>query len=294
MEAMNGLNEYDYGARRRETGIPVWTTPDPLCEMDYSISPYAYCMDNPINKTDPNGMACYGLGDNGKGDDDPLKRTHLDLHPPFGSTSQPWNDDKSIPEDVQDILDKINRSGKDDDFSHQPSYWYWAGNDKGRGKEKGNTKDKKTDKSKDQYGEIVAYVCISAGAAFGGGGSFEFGYVITNKNYAQYYITLSGMVGLATSVQAALGNIIPIKGKPIKLSDWMGSSTSVGVSTPFVGGQVGLNDNYSSPAVTVGLGVQYKAKLSGNLTTGKTMLIGSPVNPEQFSLDLTNPFNTSY
>jgi RHS repeat-associated protein len=61
LEAMNGLNEYDYGARRRETGIPIWTTVDPLCEMYYSISPYAYCMDNPINRTDPDGR---GVNDN--------------------------------------------------------------------------------------------------------------------------------------------------------------------------------------------------------------------------------------
>jgi len=52
---MNGLNEYDYGARRRETGIPVWTTMDPLAEKYYSISPYAYCADNPIRLIDLNG-----------------------------------------------------------------------------------------------------------------------------------------------------------------------------------------------------------------------------------------------
>jgi len=56
LEAMNGLNEYDYGARRRETGIPVWTTIDPLCEKYYNISPYAYCGDNPENRVDPTGM----------------------------------------------------------------------------------------------------------------------------------------------------------------------------------------------------------------------------------------------
>jgi len=55
LEAMNGLNEYDYGARRRETGIPVWTTIDPLCEKYYGMSPYTYCTDNPIRFIDPNG-----------------------------------------------------------------------------------------------------------------------------------------------------------------------------------------------------------------------------------------------
>jgi len=55
LEAMNGLNEYDYGARRRETGIPVWTTMDPLAEKYYGVSPYAYCAGNPVKYLDPSG-----------------------------------------------------------------------------------------------------------------------------------------------------------------------------------------------------------------------------------------------
>jgi RHS repeat-associated protein len=56
LEAMNGLNEYDYGARRRETGIPVWKTMDPLAEKYYGMSPYAYCMNNPVLYIDPFGL----------------------------------------------------------------------------------------------------------------------------------------------------------------------------------------------------------------------------------------------
>jgi RHS repeat-associated protein len=56
LEAMNGLNEYDYGARRRETGIPVWTTVDPLAEEMPGITPYHYCYDNPISYIDPDGQ----------------------------------------------------------------------------------------------------------------------------------------------------------------------------------------------------------------------------------------------
>jgi RHS repeat-associated protein len=56
LEAMNGLNQYDYGARRRETGIPVWTTMDPLCEKRPWESPYCYTGNNPVNRIDPNGM----------------------------------------------------------------------------------------------------------------------------------------------------------------------------------------------------------------------------------------------
>jgi len=57
MEAMNGLNQMDYGARRRFSWGPIWTGVDPLAEKYYSISPYAYCNDNPVRLIDPNGLA---------------------------------------------------------------------------------------------------------------------------------------------------------------------------------------------------------------------------------------------
>jgi len=65
MEAMNGLNEYDYGARRRGAGLPVWTAMDPLAEKYYSISPYAYCKGNPVRFIDPNGKSVYSVDSKG-------------------------------------------------------------------------------------------------------------------------------------------------------------------------------------------------------------------------------------
>jgi RHS repeat-associated protein len=70
LEAMNGLNEYDYGARRRETGIPVWTTMDPLAEKYYEMSPYVYCKNSPILQIDPLGM------ESGKATYDPNSDTY--------------------------------------------------------------------------------------------------------------------------------------------------------------------------------------------------------------------------
>jgi RHS repeat-associated protein len=57
LEAMNGLNQYDFGARRRGTGLPIWTTMDPLAEKYYSISPYVFCNNNPVRFVDPTGLA---------------------------------------------------------------------------------------------------------------------------------------------------------------------------------------------------------------------------------------------
>ena len=55
-DTMHGLNTYDYGARQYNSLLGRWDRMDPLCEKYYSISPYAYCANNPIMLTDPNGM----------------------------------------------------------------------------------------------------------------------------------------------------------------------------------------------------------------------------------------------
>jgi hypothetical protein len=52
---MLGLDLYDYGARFYDARIARWQTIDPLCEKYYSISPYAYCANNPLNLVDPDG-----------------------------------------------------------------------------------------------------------------------------------------------------------------------------------------------------------------------------------------------
>ena len=52
---MNGYDTYDYGARGYYPAIGRFTTMDPLCEKYYSISPYAYCLNNPVRFTDPDG-----------------------------------------------------------------------------------------------------------------------------------------------------------------------------------------------------------------------------------------------
>ena len=36
-----------------------WTTPDPLAEKYYGISPYAFCNNNPVNFVDPDGRSWY-------------------------------------------------------------------------------------------------------------------------------------------------------------------------------------------------------------------------------------------
>ena len=46
---------YDSFARFQTTS-GVFSSPDPLCEKYYSVSPYVYCKGNPIRRVDPDGM----------------------------------------------------------------------------------------------------------------------------------------------------------------------------------------------------------------------------------------------
>ena len=55
LDLMHGLNTYDYGARQYYPILCRWDRVDPLCEKYYSVSPYAYCGNNPVKNVDPDG-----------------------------------------------------------------------------------------------------------------------------------------------------------------------------------------------------------------------------------------------
>ena len=55
LDMMHGLNTYDYGARQYEPILGRWDRMDPMCEKYYSVSPYAYCGNNPVNRIDLDG-----------------------------------------------------------------------------------------------------------------------------------------------------------------------------------------------------------------------------------------------
>lgn len=54
-DTMHGLNTYDYGARQYNSLVGRWDRMDPLCEKYYSVSPYAYCLNNPVRMIDKDG-----------------------------------------------------------------------------------------------------------------------------------------------------------------------------------------------------------------------------------------------
>ena len=55
-DTKNGIYLYDFHARQYSPIHGRFTSLDPLCEIDYAISPYAFCAGNPVNFIDPTGM----------------------------------------------------------------------------------------------------------------------------------------------------------------------------------------------------------------------------------------------
>ena len=58
-----GLDNYDIHARQYFAMTPMWDRIDPMAEMYYGISPYAYCGGDPVNMGDYNGNVLQLTGD---------------------------------------------------------------------------------------------------------------------------------------------------------------------------------------------------------------------------------------
>ena len=54
-----GAPDLDFGARIYSPRTANWLSMDPLCENYYTISPYAYCIGNPVRYIDPFGLTIY-------------------------------------------------------------------------------------------------------------------------------------------------------------------------------------------------------------------------------------------
>ena len=61
LDRVHGLDLYDYGARNYDAIIGRWTTMDPLAERTPEVSPYVYCVDNPVNAIDVDGRKIYAI-----------------------------------------------------------------------------------------------------------------------------------------------------------------------------------------------------------------------------------------
>jgi len=57
---------YYYGARYYDARKSLWLSVDPMTDTHLGLSPYLYCLGNPVRYIDPNGMDEYGVNTLGK------------------------------------------------------------------------------------------------------------------------------------------------------------------------------------------------------------------------------------
>ncbi len=55
LDRTGGLDAYDFGARSYFADRLQWGTMDPLCEKYYDVTPYGYCLNDPVNAIDLHG-----------------------------------------------------------------------------------------------------------------------------------------------------------------------------------------------------------------------------------------------
>jgi RHS repeat-associated protein len=106
-QTVKDLGYLDFIARMyANSEIPMFTTQDPLAEKYYSVSPYAYCANNPVNRTDPNGMDIWEVNKQGQVKWIEESKTHV----LYALDDKGKRTDNSINVTDRNILDQLTKS----------------------------------------------------------------------------------------------------------------------------------------------------------------------------------------
>jgi RHS repeat-associated protein len=316
IDRMNGLNESDFSARWQDAAVPGFTTSDPLVENHPWESPYSYCGANPVNRTDPTGLDWYLERHSLTGDYTFFPGISSPTHT-VGTSVFDWvgatifeKVGEGLDLDIYDFYDANGNITTQLSTHERPSTATTSSNDAGLAmaylwqnqsngapgiaeERDGGGGNGSNNSSAQNYGTIKSVVNISASAAFGGGVAAEFGYVTTSKNYAQYYLSVSSIVGLGATLNAGIGAIIPRNGQIPTTNNWRGGSVNGSFAiNDILGAQVSTNDSYTAISGTIGVGAVWSKRVSGG--GGYTFLLGSPIDMNPKATNYIYPWQFSY
>jgi RHS repeat-associated protein len=116
-QTVKDLGWFDFTARMLSNSeIPMFTTQDPLAEKYYSVSPYAYCMNNPVNIVDP-------TGESGEAVIDELnKKIIVNVHMVYYGTAATSDIAKNTSSEIQTMWNNANGTVKIKDVEYSVSF----------------------------------------------------------------------------------------------------------------------------------------------------------------------------
>ncbi len=134
----------------------------------------------------------------------------------------------------------------------------------------------------EKYGKIIGAFNVSGSLSLGGGIAGEFGYVVTDKRFAQYYYTIYAMTGFSASLS---GNFVAIQQlgniKPTLKQTWEGDCSELGGNIGAGVLQIGGDQAGTIRTMTMGIGTGWSwpsMNWGAGGSSGITHLIGSPID----------------